>query len=189
MRELNVEANTLQPNFPRFGFKTLAPPRRGAGCPISYGQTLQAAVQILQQAGLQLGTVSGATGFNLTVVSQSPAAGTRVNSGSSVNLVVTAAQNGVSRATLTNDLPDNQSVYVWLYDGSTGAWSQQNNNNLLAPGYSVTITFNTQTNYIVEDVNPASCGGDNDPTNTNCVPWQNAFTGNPQGPMFTGYME
>jgi hypothetical protein len=153
------------------------------------GQTLQAAVQMLQQAGLQQGTVSGGTGFTLMVVSQSPAAGTRVNSGSSVNLVVTAAQNGVSSATLTNDLPDNQSVYVWLYDGSTGAWSLQNNDNLLAPGYSVTITFNTQTNYIVEDVNPAWCGGDNDPSNTNCAPWQNEFTGNPQGPMFTGYME
>jgi PASTA domain-containing protein len=153
------------------------------------GQTLQAAVQILHQAGLQQGTVSGATGFSLMVVSQSPAAGTRVNSGSSVNLVVTAAQNGVSSATLTNDLPDDQSVYVWLYDGSTGAWSQQNNDNLLAPGYSVTINFSTQATYTVYAVNPAWCSGDNDPSNPNCVPWQNAFTGNPQGPMFTGYME
>jgi len=152
------------------------------------GQTLQAAVQMLQQGGLQLGTVSGPSGTNLVVVSQSPAAGARVNAGSSVNLVVALAQNGLSSATLANDLPGPQSVYVWLYDESTGAMNLLNNGDLLAPGESVSISFDALAYYIVLDVNPDMCGGNDDPYDPNCVSWQDTFVGNPQGPPFTGYM-
>jgi hypothetical protein len=154
------------------------------------GQSLQTAVQTLQQSGLQEGTVSGATGFNLVVVNQSPSAGSSVRQGSSVDLTVAAAPTGWSAITLWNNLPDDQSVYVDLYDYSTGSWSTQNNGNLLGPGESVTINFPTQTAYKVVDVNPDWCGGQNDPTNTDCVlSWEWTFPGNPQGPTWTGYMQ
>jgi hypothetical protein len=87
---------------------------------------LQDAVSLLEQAQLQVGTVSGPSGFNLQVVGQDPTAGTRVQAGSAVNLTVAAAVAGISSITLTNDVADGHSVYVWLYDGSTGQWAAQN---------------------------------------------------------------
>jgi hypothetical protein len=152
------------------------------------GQSLQTAVQTLQLASLQEGMVSGATGFNLVVVNQSPRAGSSLREGSAVDLTVAAAPTGYSSVTLLNNLENSQSVYVDLYDYSTGSWSTQNNGNLLASGESVTIKLTTQTTYLVVDVDPAWCGGQNDPTNMNCIPWQLTYQGNPQGPTFTGYM-
>ena len=69
-----------------------------------------------------------------------------------VNMVVASAQNGLSSATLSNDLP--QSVYVLVYNESTGAMNLLNNGDLLAPGQSVTIRLNALSYYIVEAVNP-----------------------------------
>jgi hypothetical protein len=156
------------------------------------GQSLQAAYQTLQQSGLKVGTISGATGFSLTVIAQSPTSGNRVQSGSAVNLTVATAASGVSSVTLTNALPFDESVYVWAYDYSTGIWYLQNSGSLLLAGQSVTIRFQAQGSYLVADVD-SSCGNYYDPSYlqsyANCVPWQQSFTGNPQGPPFSGPMD
>jgi hypothetical protein len=127
-------------------------------------QRLQNAVSLLQQAGLALGTVSGATGFNLIVISQSPAAGASVPRGSSVNLVDATAPSGFSSVTLLNKLADGHSVYVWLYNEATSQWAIQNSGGLLAFGASATFSPQNGIAYVVEAIDPTWCGGANDPT-------------------------
>jgi PASTA domain len=61
--------------------------------PTVTNQSLQNAVGLLQQAGLQVGTVSGPSGLDLVVVGQSPAAGARILRGNKVNLWIAAADN------------------------------------------------------------------------------------------------
>jgi hypothetical protein len=149
------------------------------------GKRLQDATQTLQQAGLQVGAVSGPAGFNLTVVSQSPNAGTRLFPGSSVDLTVAAATAGISSVKLYNSLSDNASVYVWLYDGATQQWTIQNNGNLLSEGQSTTFALQTGHVYTVEAVDPNWCG-QNDPQNTDCIRWSQVFQGDSAGPSYTG---
>jgi hypothetical protein len=149
--------------------------------------TLQDAVSLLEQAQLQVGTVSGATGLsNLVVVGQDPTAGTRVQAGSAVNLTDAAPVVGISSVTLANDLADGDSVYVWLYNGSTGQWSEQNGGNILAFGNTVTFSLQSGQGYVVEAIDPTWCGGSNDPTNADCVRWSQSFVGDANGQRYAG---
>jgi len=121
----------------RTEFSTISLPAPLVVVPNVVGQTLQVAYQILQQSSLKIGTISGATGFSLTVIGQSPSSGNRVQSGSAVNLTVATTPSGVSSVTLANALPLDEAVYVWLYDYSTGVWNIQNGGSLLLAGQTV----------------------------------------------------
>ncbi len=154
--------------------------------PAVVNQTLQNAVSRLQQAGLAVGTVSGATGFNLVVVSQSPPAGTRVARGSSVNLTVAAALSGFGAVTLSNNLADQDPVYVWLFDETTAQWSLQNGGNMLASGDSTTFGLQSGSAFVVDAIDPTWCGGANDPTNVDCIRWSQTFVGLAGGPTYDG---
>jgi hypothetical protein len=142
-------------------------------------------VNLLEQAQLQVGNVSG-TGFNLVVVGQDPTAGTRVQAGSKVNLTAAAPVVGISSVTLRKDLADGHSVYVWLYDGSTGQWAIQNGGSLLASGSTGTFSLQSGRGYVVEAIDPTWCGGNNDPTNTDCIRWSQSFVGDANGQSYSG---
>jgi hypothetical protein len=155
------------------------------------GDSLQVASQILQNAGLQIGiSPPGATG---DVVSQTPPPPPSVEPGSRVDLVVnTSPGPGYSKITLTNNLENNESVYIWLYDSSTGRYTEQNGgDNKLAFNNSITVSLPSSTYYYIYAVDPArsSCDGD-DPQDTNCLAWELPwFLGNPAGPTYTCKMD
>jgi len=153
--------------------------------PAVINQSVQNAVAAIQQAGLVVGTESGATGFNLVVVGQSPAAGSKVPQGSAVNLTLAAAASGCGTVILTNNLADQDPVYVWLYNDGTGQWANQNSGNILAFGSSTTFSLGTGT-YVVEAIDPTMCGGANDPTNTDCIALSQSFAGLAGGPTYQG---
>jgi hypothetical protein len=144
------------------------------------GTYLTAAEQTLQQNGLQVGTVSGASGSILVVASQSPIASASVNLGTKVNLVVRAVQNGYRSVILTNYIPTGDSVYVWLFDEANGSWTLENGGNLLPYGAALNVSLTAQAIYDVYAVDPNLCYYP-DPTDSTCVPWQWKFAGNPQG--------
>ena len=156
--------------------------------PSLINQSLQSAVSLLQQAGLVVGTVSGATGFSLVVVGQSPAAGARAARGSAVNLTVAAAASGFGAVTLANNLASEASVYVWLYNESTAKWGIQNSGAILAFGSNTTFSLQSGSVFVVEAVDPTMCGGANDPTNTDCIAWSQGFVGLTGGPTYVGQM-
>ena len=152
--------------------------------PALIGQSLQEAYQLLQQAGLTVGQLYGSTGFNLQVVGQNPSAGTRVAQGSPVDLTLSQVVIGVSQATLFDALPS-ASVLVYLYDSSTQNWAIQNGGSPLSNGDSVTIVFSAKQFYKVAAVDLSRC---NDPTNIDCVEWEQVFLGDPSGPSYSENM-
>jgi hypothetical protein len=72
---------------------------------------------------------------------------------------------GISSVTLTNEPADEHSVYIWLFDGSTGQWNLQNGSNALAFQDSTTFNLQTGRGYTVRAIDPSWCGGKNDPEN------------------------
>jgi hypothetical protein len=142
------------------------------------GLSLQDASQRIQKAGLTIGQLSGATGFDLQVIGQDPGAGTKVPLGSPVNMTLAQVVTGIKSLTLFDALPSN-SAYVWLYDSSTQQWSEQNNDQTLSPGESVTITLPEKRPYKVVAIDPSQCSA-NDPGICSAE-WEWTFLGDPNG--------
>jgi hypothetical protein len=73
------------------------------------------------------------------------------------------------------------SIHLWMYDYSTGLYSVQNNDATLSINATTTITLPSNHLINVLAVDPTICGGLNDPSNSNCVPWQQIFFGSSSG--------
>jgi hypothetical protein len=102
---------------------------------------------------------------------------------------------GIGAVALFNCKDNQHTLHIWTRDLTAGsAWqeegtitSQWDNGSCPAAG-STPLVVNLQAahQYLIAAVDPESlnCGGENDPTNINCIPWNQNFLGLPGGPTF-----
>jgi hypothetical protein len=147
--------------------------------------SLQAASQILQQAGLLMGSVTAGSNLPTAIVQtqdRQPGAKVPRNTAVNVSTVSGATTTGFKGIQLTNSLAIG-AVYIWLYDYSTGQYSSLSDGNSLAMNAQTSISLpgHFVMLYAVAPQMP-QCGGRNDPSDPgNCAAWQSAFLGGANG--------
>lgn len=147
------------------------------------GLSLSGAIQVLQNAGFVAMGASGPAGPGAIVQRQDPAGGARAPQGSTVSLTTVGTVNGFSEITLYNNMQQQRSVNVWLFDQASGQWSGGS-----AVGYGSTEKFELQSGrmYFVLALDPTKCGGQNSPTNAACEYWRlPGVPGDENGPTQT----
>ena len=110
------------------------------------GDTLSAATTAIQSAGLVVGTVATASSSTVAsgdVISESPAAGTLVSSGSAVNLVVSLGPV-TPKATYTG--LDTTTLGTWTGKYGSSGYSIANDTNKTVPSYA-TLSFTGDAQY------------------------------------------
>ncbi len=160
------------------------------------GLTWAAAIDALGRAHLkfEFEAPSGIYDPNTTVVTkQSPGAGAQVPQDSTVDLWVKVQDQaqGVKSLNLFNCNQDGRAVHIWLFDTSTGRWSDEGELAVqyaggVCPGPGATpkvVSFDAGKIYTVVAVDPGNinCGA-NDPTNANCWRWSVNVRGDDNGP-------
>jgi hypothetical protein len=152
-------------------------------------QTVTQARNALQHVGLNYSLINPTTEIRsdyLKVVNQSPKAGARVPSGTSVELLVTAIAQpipGYAQVVVDNENGDGRAVEAYLIDLAT---NNPQDMGAVAVGTQKTVTLQDGHEYeiVAVDVGLIGCPG-SDPTNQNC---QRALTyapGQTGGPSLT----
>jgi hypothetical protein len=145
------------------------------------GLSLTGAIQVLQNAGFV--PTGGTAGPTAIVRTQSPQGGARASAGSTVTLTTVAQALGYSKLTLYNNMAQQRSVNVWLFDQATGAWS---GGSALGYGSSTTLNLSSGRQYFALALDPTKCGGQNSPQNSACEYWRlPGVPGDEKGPTMT----
>jgi hypothetical protein len=171
---------------------TLPPPVK---VPNLNGQSLQSAVQTLQQSGLLLGSVTAGSNAPTAIVQsqdRQPGAQIAPNTVVNVSTVGLTSITGHESLQLVNNLQSGHDLYVWLYDAFTGKYVPENESKLLAVSATANVSLPAGHFSIIYAVDPQNpqCGGRNDPTDTGaCVVWQNFFFGSSGGGTIPVYMQ
>jgi hypothetical protein len=133
--------------------------------------------------------VNGPDTTTAFVLSQTPQAGARVAQGTAISLTTTdlagggsGGGGGISKVTLYNFTPDMHAVNVWLFDASTG---RMTGGASIASGANTDVSLSSASLYTIFAIDPALCGGTNDPTNVSCERWQQTVIGDPNGSPLT----
>jgi hypothetical protein len=147
------------------------------------GLSLSGAIQVLNQAGFVPTGGSGPAGSNAVVQKQIPAGGARAPARSAVSLFTVANASGYSGLTLYNNMQQQRSVNVWLFDQATGAWS---GGSSVEYGSTTSLSLSTGHVYFVVVLDPTKCGGANDHDNAACEYWRlPGVPGDENGPTTT----
>jgi hypothetical protein len=147
------------------------------------GLSLTGAIQVLEKAGFVPAGGSGTAGPIVIVRTQDPQGGAKAPAGSTVTLTTVAQAIGYSKLTLYNNMQQQRSVNVWLFDQAAGAWS---GGSAVGYGASTTLNLLTGRQYFVLALDPSKCGGQNSPQNSACEYWRlPGVPGDEKGPATT----
>ena len=147
------------------------------------GLSFNGAVQVLQNAGFMPLAGSGPNGPGTVVQTQQPQGGAMAPQGSVVTINSVALAGGLSEITLYNNMQQQHSVNAWLFDMASGSWSA---NAAIAFGSTTKFDLLSGRTYFILVLDPAKCGGQNDPANAACEYWRlPGVPGDENGPKTT----